>query len=61
MGEKEFEIGDIVKLRSGGLPMTVVFVGDRAVEVAFYTDGRFSRQRIPQEALVIVAVADEAA
>lgn len=54
MEPKEFEIGDVVKLKSGGHPMTVLNVEAERVTVAHYTDSRFTRQHLPPAAIVVV-------
>lgn len=60
MGE-EFELGDVVKLKSGGCSMTVTHVGQKEIECSFYTDGRFQSRRLPREAIAIVADDEDSA
>lgn len=56
-----FAPGDVVALKSGGLPMTVVAVGDEDIDCLWAgDDGELFRQSIPMIALTNVEMPESA-
>jgi uncharacterized protein YodC (DUF2158 family) len=48
----KFKVGDIVKLKSGGVEMTVTSRGKRQIGVAWMFEGELHQANLPSEALV---------
>ena len=54
-----FAPGDVVTLKSGGHSMTVVSVGDEAIDCVWFSyDGELFRQSIPAVALSVIELTD---
>lgn len=56
MSKKEFKIGDVVKLNSGGPNLTVIKVteGDNEVQVIWASDTGIFREWIPRNCVYLI-------
>jgi uncharacterized protein YodC (DUF2158 family) len=51
MSDSRFNVGDIVKLKSGGPEMTVEDVGGDAISCVWFTDAEIGRSKFLEETL----------
>lgn len=53
MASSSFQIGDVVRLKSGGPDMTVTYLGtDGQIQCEWYEGGQFAHHAFPPAALV---------